>query len=87
MQGSVQPHHRGDNCRQRRLGSNAWQAYWEEHQTFRAPEVVDTSKPKFYVLDMFPFPRRSAHPHHVAAAATVTLLRAQAPNPELKPKP
>ena len=34
-----------------------WQAYWEEHQTFRTPEDVDTSKPKFYVLDMFPYPR------------------------------
>eukprot|EP00897_Mesotaenium_endlicherianum_P007278 jgi/Mesen1/6579/ME000336S05804 len=35
-----------------------WQAYWEEHQTFRTPEEVDTSKPKFYVLDMFPYPRK-----------------------------
>lgn len=34
-----------------------WQAYWEENQTFRTPENVDTSKPKYYVLDMFPYPR------------------------------
>ena len=34
-----------------------WQAHWEEHQTFRTPAVVDTSKPKYYVLDMFPYPR------------------------------
>lgn len=34
-----------------------WQAYWEEQQTFRTPEKVDTSKPKYYVLDMFPYPR------------------------------
>lgn len=34
-----------------------WQAYWEEHQTFRTPDKVDTSKPKYYVLDMFPYPR------------------------------
>lgn len=33
-----------------------WQSYWEEHQTFRTPDEVDTSKPKFYVLDMFPYP-------------------------------
>ena len=33
-----------------------WQAYWEENKTFRTPEEVDTSKPKFYVLDMFPYP-------------------------------
>ena len=34
-----------------------WQRYWEEHATFRTPDVVDTSKPKFYALDMFPYPR------------------------------
>lgn len=34
-----------------------WQQYWEEQQTFRTPEEVDTSKPKYYVLDMFPYPR------------------------------
>ena len=33
-----------------------WQAYWEENKTFRTPDDVDTSKPKFYVLDMFPYP-------------------------------
>jgi hypothetical protein len=32
-----------------------WQAYWEQHQTFKTPER-DTSKPKKYVLDMFPYP-------------------------------
>ena len=31
-----------------------WQASWDEHQTFRAE--VDLEKPKFYVLDMFPYP-------------------------------
>ncbi len=31
-----------------------WQAYWEKHQTFRSVEVP--SKPKRYVLDMFPYP-------------------------------
>ena len=34
-----------------------WQAYWDTHGTFRTPEQVDTSKPKYYVLDMFPYPR------------------------------
>ena len=33
-----------------------WQRYWEEHGTFRTPDDVDTSKPKYYVLDMFPYP-------------------------------
>ncbi len=31
-----------------------WQSFWEQNQTFRA--VVDPSKPKYYVLDMFPYP-------------------------------
>jgi leucyl-tRNA synthetase len=31
-----------------------WQAFWNEHQTFKA--TVDKSKPKFYSLDMFPYP-------------------------------
>src|SRR5437868_10709577 len=31
-----------------------WQQYWEEHKTFRAPDQWD--KPKYYVLDMFPYP-------------------------------
>lgn len=34
-----------------------WQLYWEENKTFRTPDDIDTSKPKFYVLDMFPYPR------------------------------
>ncbi|KAL5578763.1 hypothetical protein UlMin_011205 [Ulmus minor] len=33
-----------------------WQLYWEDSCTFRTPDEVDTSKPKFYVLDMFPYP-------------------------------
>ena len=33
-----------------------WQTYWDEHKTFRTPDEVDTSKPKYYVLDMFPYP-------------------------------
>ncbi|HZF30861.1 MAG TPA: leucine--tRNA ligase [Gammaproteobacteria bacterium] len=33
-----------------------WQAYWASHGTFRVPAKVDTSRPKYYVLDMFPYP-------------------------------
>jgi leucyl-tRNA synthetase len=33
-----------------------WQSFWQENQTFRTPEEIDTSKPKYYVLDMFPYP-------------------------------
>lgn len=31
-----------------------WQQYWLENKTFKTP--TDTSKPKYYVLDMFPYP-------------------------------
>jgi leucyl-tRNA synthetase len=31
-----------------------WQSFWEKNRTFRASD--DTSKPKYYVLDMFPYP-------------------------------
>ncbi len=31
-----------------------WQAYWRENQTYKVN--IDPSKPKFYVLDMFPYP-------------------------------
>jgi len=37
-----------------------WQAYWEEHQTFRVANPgepgFDATRPKYYVLDMFPYP-------------------------------
>ncbi len=46
-----------------------WQRYWEANATFRTPEAVDTSKPKFYALDMFPYPRR------VGAAAQAVRCR------------
>jgi leucyl-tRNA synthetase len=31
-----------------------WQAFWEREQTFLTPK--DRTKPKYYVLDMFPYP-------------------------------
>lgn len=34
-----------------------WQQYWKDHRVFRAE--LDPSKPKFYVLDMFPYPSGS----------------------------
>src|SRR5437763_7595327 len=37
-----------------------WQAIWQERQLFHAPNLgekgFDLAKPKFYVLDMFPYP-------------------------------
>ena len=31
-----------------------WQQYWREHHTYKCD--IDNSRPKFYVLDMFPYP-------------------------------
>lgn len=31
-----------------------WQRYWEEQATFHTPDISE--KPKFYILDMFPYP-------------------------------
>lgn len=31
-----------------------WQKYWDEHKTFKTTE--EKGKPKFYALDMFPYP-------------------------------
>ena len=33
-----------------------WQKYWQEHQTFNASQPTNSEKPKYYVLDMFPYP-------------------------------
>ncbi|MEN8680889.1 MAG: leucine--tRNA ligase [Akkermansiaceae bacterium] len=37
-----------------------WQSHWAENKTYRTPgpgeEGFDASKPKYYILDMFPYP-------------------------------
>ena len=35
-----------------------WQQYWDANQTFRTPDS-DGDKPKYYILDMFPYPSGS----------------------------
>ena len=50
-----------------------WQKYWEENKTFRT--VDDFSKPKYYILDMFPYPSASGlhvgHPEGYTATDIV----------------
>ena len=33
-----------------------WQRYWLENKTFKTPDHLDQTKPKYYILDMFPYP-------------------------------
>lgn len=50
-----------------------WQAYWEENQTFKSE--IDTSKEKYYVLDMFPYPSGSGlHVGHVVGYTATDIM-------------
>ena len=51
-----------------------WQRAWEEQEAFRT-DIHDRSKPKYYVLDMFPYPSGAGlhvgHPHGYTATDIV----------------
>ncbi|MDD6235594.1 MAG: leucine--tRNA ligase [Lachnospiraceae bacterium] len=55
-----------------------WQKYWEENQTFKT-DVWDFSKPKFYALDMFPYPSgvglHAGHPEGYTATDIVSRMK------------
>lgn len=55
-----------------------WKKYWEEHETFKT-DVWDFSKPKFYALDMFPYPSGAGlhvgHPEGYTATDIVSRMK------------
>lgn len=55
-----------------------WQKYWEDHQTFKT-DVWDFSKPKYYVLDMFPYPSgvglHAGHPEGYTATDIMSRMK------------
>lgn len=55
-----------------------WQNYWEENETFKT-DVWDFSKPKFYALDMFPYPSgvglHAGHPEGYTATDIVSRMK------------
>ena len=55
-----------------------WNKYWEDNQTFKT-DVWDFSKPKFYALDMFPYPSgvglHAGHPEGYTATDIVSRMK------------
>ena len=55
-----------------------WQRYWEEHETFKT-DVRDFSKPKYYALDMFPYPSgvglHAGHPEGYTATDIMSRMK------------
>ena len=55
-----------------------WQEYWKEHETFKT-DVWDFSKPKYYALDMFPYPSgvglHAGHPEGYTATDIMSRMK------------
>lgn len=55
-----------------------WQDYWDKNNTFKT-DIRDFSKPKFYALDMFPYPSgvglHAGHPEGYTATDIVSRMK------------
>ncbi len=55
-----------------------WQKYWEDNKTFKT-DTYDFSKPKYYALDMFPYPSgvglHAGHPEGYTATDIVSRMK------------
>ena len=55
-----------------------WQEYWDKNKTFKT-DTSDFSKPKFYALDMFPYPSgvglHAGHPEGYTATDIVSRMK------------
>ncbi|MBR1718677.1 MAG: leucine--tRNA ligase [Bacilli bacterium] len=55
-----------------------WQKYWEDNKTFKT-DAWDFSKPKYYALDMFPYPSgvglHAGHPEGYTATDIVSRMK------------
>lgn len=55
-----------------------WQTYWEQNETFKT-DVWDFSKPKYYALDMFPYPSgvglHAGHPEGYTATDIMSRMK------------
>ena len=61
-----------------------WQAEWAKNKTYKAD--VDTAKPKYYVLDMFPYPSGAGlhvgHPLGYIASDIFSRYKRRGPLPQ-----